>query len=244
MPHTLAEREEARTPEAEPHRPAEPTSGEIDNGKVDAALARIRKAVAEKKDPSDADIRLAQKALGNARVAEMLQGEHLPAAPGVAAEGDYKLVIYARHRFANGPFDTGHIFIGLEGPGLDHTYGFHPAHGGPGALKPGGVKSVVKVDKDQVTKGVRMLEIPVTKAQWEKAEALAKKIAGAPPKYDFYVYNCAHFIQDVANAAGASVPMGSFAGIADPEGTADWIDDHSKSTGAGSGGGGGGGGTW
>ena len=227
MAHTHAEHAEARTSDPEPHRPAE-HAGDVDNDKVEAALTRIRKAVSEKKAPNDADIQLAQQALGNARVSEMLQGEHLPAAPGVSAEGEYKLVVYARHRFAQGPLDTGHIFIGLEGPGADHTYGFHPAHGGIGSLKPGGVKGTVKVDKDQIGKGVRMLEVSVTKAQWEKAQALAKKIAASPPKYDFYAYNCAHFVQDVAGAAGASVPVGDFAGIADPEGTADWIDKHSE----------------
>lgn len=220
----------------------EPLSGgEVDNGKVEAALSRIRKAIADGKEPSDADVRLAQKALGNARVAEMFEGQHLPAAPGVSDDGDYKIVIYARHRFANGPTDIGHIFVGLEGPGKDHTYGFHPSHGGIGALKPGGVKGIVKVDKDQVGKGVRMLEVGVTKKQWEKAQAVAKKVAGAPPQYDFYKYNCADFVEDVAGAAGVKIPMGDFAGIADPEGTADWIDDHSKSHAAG---GGGGGGSW
>src|SRR5262245_17486577 len=124
MAHTHVEHAEARSPDPEPHRGGEPGGGDLDNGKVEAALARIRKAVAEKKPPNVRDIPLARQALGNARVSEMLQGEHLPAAPGIAAEGEYKLVVYARHRFANGPLDTGHIFIGLEGPGADHTYGF------------------------------------------------------------------------------------------------------------------------
>jgi hypothetical protein len=200
----------------------------IDHEEVRRALARIRSAVEAQRPPVDADVALAQRALGNARVSEILAGNDLPAAPGLSAAGEYKLVAYARHRFTNGPFDTGHAFIGFESPDVDTTFGFHPKQGGIRAMRPGGVPSVVKQDYDKVGKGVRMMEIAVSKDQYDKALAAAQGLAAAPPPYDLYRWNCVDFIVAVAAAADVSFPISRLAGIADPEGLADTIEDRSK----------------
>ncbi|MCC6998478.1 MAG: hypothetical protein IT370_27955 [Deltaproteobacteria bacterium] len=198
-------------------------------------MARIKAAVAQGRAPDEADVARAHQLFGNATVTQLLAGkpDQLPQAPGIDAQGDHKIVLYARARFAEGASDLGHAFIGLEGPGQDHVYGFHPKNGaGVGAMVPGGVAGKVQVDKDQVGAGVRMEEIAVTKAQFDAAQARALKLKGGPPKYDFWAWNCVNFVADVAAAAGVVVAAGNFAGIADPEVMSDQIGDKMKAGGA------------
>lgn len=219
------------TPAPEPEPPRK------DEARADTPAdikARIKAAVAQGRAPDEADVARAHELFGNAVVTELLAGkaDQLPQAPGLDAKGDYKVVLYARARFAQGATDLGHAFIGLEGPGQDHVYGFHPRNGaGVGAMAPGGVPGKVQVDQDQVGGGVRMEEIAITKAQFEAAEARAVKLKGAPPKYDFWAWNCVNFVADVAAAAGVVVSAGNFAGIADPEVMSDQIGDKMKAGG-------------
>jgi len=189
--------------------------------------ARLAAAVAQGRAPAEADVALAHQLLGNAAVVLLLAGkaDQLPQAPGIDAQGTYKVVVYARRRFAQGVTDPGHAFIGLEGPGQDHVYGFHPRAAGPRAMAPGGVPGQVLVDKDQVGAGVRMEETAVTKAQFDAAQARALKLVGAAPKYDFWGWNCVDFVADVAAAGGVAVAAGNFAGVADPEVMSDQIGD-------------------
>ncbi len=220
--------------EAEPPRKQEP-----EQDRPADVMARLKAAVAQGRAPDEADVARAHQLFGNATVTALLAGkaDQLPQAPGIDAKGDYKVVLYARARFAQGPGDLGHAFIGLEGPGQDHVYGFHPKNGaGVGAMVPGGVAGKVEVDKDQVGAGVRMEEIAITKAQFEAAQARALKLKGGPPKYDFWGWNCVNFVADVAAAAGVVVSAGNFAGIADPEVMSDQIGDKMKA-GGGAGGG-------
>ena len=216
--------------EAEPPRKEDPA-----HDRPADVMARIKAAVAQGRAPDEADVARAHQLFGNATVTQLLAGkaDQLPQAPGLDAKGDYKVVLYARARFAEGASDLGHAFIGLEGPGQDHVYGFHPKNGaGVGAMVPGGVAGKVQVDKDQVGAGVRMEEIAVTKAQFEAAQARALKLKGGPPKYDFWGWNCVNFVADVAAAAGVVVSAGNFAGIADPDVMSDQIGDKMKAGGA------------
>jgi hypothetical protein len=184
------------------------------------AVNRIREAVRMRKEPRPEDVELAQRYLGNAAVAALLSGRDLeepkrkedPEVSG--AQGRFKLILYVRERFAQGPFDPGQVFLGLEGDEHRRIYGFHPTQHGASALRPDGVPGEVRVDPAQIVDAQKKAELDLTREQVRAFQLMAESFRHRPPMFDFWKWNSMHFVTEILTMAKLEPPPHVFDGLA------------------------------
>ncbi len=210
-------------PEVEAARKAEEERGGFKE--LHEAVQRIREAVAARKPPRPEDVELAQRYLGNARVAALLQGldpEQDPSKKEDDETGDtpgkYRLAVYVRRAEVRGPFDPGQCVIGLEGKGEELLYGFHPGQAlGPAQYREGGVNGQILTDRTQLEGAHKTTEVEVTREQLEAIRAQAESLRAKPPSFDFNRWNSINFAAEILGLAGVEIPDGTFAGMATPQ---------------------------
>jgi hypothetical protein len=212
-----------RDPEAEEAREAEEERG--GHKDLHDAVQRIREAVARREPPHPEDIQLAQRYLGNARVAALLQGLD-PEQDAKRKEDDensetpgrFRLAIYVRKAEVRGAFDPGQCMIGLQGPTGEQLYGFHPGQAfGPAHFRGEGVNGQVLTDPSQLDGAHKTQELEITREQLEVIRAHAESLRAKPPSFDFDRWNSMSFVADLLGQAGVELPTGTFTGMATPQ---------------------------